>query len=156
DHHGIALDRLAVDLDADRLACLLPDTGDPTEPQPRSLRLGHPDHRCGELPGMDLRGVLGRSQLLADGHVRRPPAKVVLAGAARKAGEAAIGVEPAIAPILNALLCQLRVQLEAAPRQRAEWRAVAPVARQEPAGFARRGAGDAGNFNHRRLDAAAA
>ena len=65
-------------------------------------------------------------------------------------------VAPVAAPATTEACRQFRVQIEPAPRQRRRGRAVAPVARQEAAGLARRGVGDAGALDHDRLDAAQA
>ncbi len=91
-------------------------------------------------------------------HVIRNPIDVVAATTrdAARARETAVGGEAAIAPIAADLAGQAGVKREAAPRQRFERRPVAPVERQEPAGFAGRRVRDPGALDHRHLDAAAA
>src|SRR5260370_24584927 len=71
-------------------------------------------------------------------------------------GKPAIGVEPAIAPIVDNPLRQIRMQRKAAPGQRRERRAVTPVAGEEPARLPRGGASEAGAFYDCRVHAATA
>src|SRR5215469_2957205 len=73
-----------------------------------------------------------------------------------KPGEPSIGIEPAIAPIARNLLRQLGMQCKAAPRQRRQRRALAPIAREKPTGFSGGGASNAGAFEHDGPYAAAA
>src|SRR5215471_17634823 len=73
-----------------------------------------------------------------------------------KPGEPSIGIKPAIAPIACNLLRQLGMQCKAAPRQRCQWRALAPIAREKNTGFSGGGASNAGAFEYDGLNAAAA
>src|SRR5215471_6662417 len=73
-----------------------------------------------------------------------------------KPGEPSIGIEPAIAPIACKLFRQLGMQCKAAPCQRCQRRALAPIAREKPTGFSGGGASNAGAFEHGGLHAAAA
>jgi uncharacterized protein YjbI with pentapeptide repeats len=155
DHHRIALDQLAVDLNPCDPTGLMPVAGNSAEPKLRALQLRSAHHRRGEASGMYLRCVLGRTKLLADHHRGRKPTEFVSTARTAESAEATVGVEPAISPILGGALRQLSMEYKAAARQWCERRAVAPVARQEPARFPRRGAGKAGTFDHRGLHAAA-
>src|SRR5215469_2339052 len=73
-----------------------------------------------------------------------------------KPGEPSIGIKPAIAPIPCKLLRQLGMQCKAAPRQRCQRQALAPIAREKPTGFSGGGASNAGAFENNGLHATAA
>src|SRR5215218_7395432 len=67
---------------------------------------------------------------------------------------AGIGRHAAVAPVLRDFLGEARVKRKAAASETLERGAVAPVARQEAAGLARRGAGDPCPLDDDRLQAA--
>ena len=139
----------AVDLDTSdaRPAAVAHDARHLTLAQLGSLRLGRAHHGGGELARVHLGGCLRRSQATVDCHAVRHPVDsrgdATTVPAVPCAGEAAIGGEAAIAPIAADLFRQARVQGKAAPRQRLERAAVAPVERQEAARLAGRRARDA-------------
>src|SRR5439155_17033764 len=137
---GIAVDRFAVDFDTSGAAGMLPETRDSAEAQFCTLSLGRTHHRSGELSGMDLRGGFGGTEHLADRHLVRQPAEIMTTAATWEPGKPAIGVEPAIAPIIGKPRRQIRLQRKAALRQRRERRPVRPIAGQKPARFYRGGA----------------
>src|SRR6516162_1805688 len=70
-----------------------------------------------------------------------------------KAGVPSIRIESFIAPIPCKLLRQLGMQCKAAPRQRCQRQALAPIAREKPTGG---GASNAGAFENNGLHATAA
>src|SRR5262249_34488932 len=103
------------------------------------------------------RSRLRAAQALRKRDAVRHPAQAIAAGTAARARgrKAGVGGHPPVAPVAADLLGELGMQREAAPRQRFERRAVAPVKGEEAARFARGSAGDAGAFDHRRAHAAA-
>ncbi len=137
DHHCVARDGRAIDFDAGEPPVSPGDAANPSRPQFGAVRPGGAHHRGGELAGMDLRCRFRRAECLAHPHAGGKPVELVgiavVAVAVVLAGEAAIGIEPAIAPFVIDSIGKLGVQIEAALRQRSERCTVAPVARQKPA-----------------------
>ena len=124
------------------------------------MRLGGAHRRGGEQGGVDLRGIPGRAELLADLEMSRDPIygvrRSAAAGVRRRGADAAISRDAAVTPSLAAVLGELCVPIEAVARELLQWRAVAPMAREKAAGFSGSGAGDAGALDDDRLYAAAA
>src|SRR5437868_14460641 len=124
------------------------------------MRLGGAHRRGGEQGGVDLRGIPGRAELLADLEMRRDPIygvrRSAAAGVRCRAADAAISRDAAVTPSLAAVLGEFCVQIEAVARELLQWRAVAPMAREKAAGLARRGAGEPTALDDNRLHAAAA
>ena len=152
----IALDDGAINLDTCCAASVLPDAGHPPMAQFGTLHFGGMHHGRGESAGMDLGRGLGRAQGLGDGLPHRTTTPPHQPAVPSKPGEPSIGIEPAIAPIPCKLLRQLGMQCKAAPRQRCERRALAPIAREKPTGFSGGGASNVGAFEYNGLHAAAA
>src|SRR4029077_1843020 len=138
----------------------LAQPGHPPQAPLRPLRLGGPHHAPGKRRGVDLRGRLGRAQGLIDPHPIPQPtdaaASAALASPVWSAGDAAIGLEAAVAPIALDPLREFGVQGKAPPRERLERSSIAPVLGQKPARLAGGRASDARPFDDRRPDAAAA
>ena len=87
------------------------------------------------------------AQLLLEQRVARDPIRQPSRRRTERAAGAcddAEGIEPAIVPRAAERGGEVGMQGEAAPGQRRQRRAIAPVQRQEAAGLARGGAGDAG------------
>ena len=91
--------------------------------------------------GMDLCRRFGRSEPTADSYPLRQPARRMRSAMPQR-GETAIGYEAAIVPLVAEMIGEFGMQVEAASGESLQRRAVAPVAREKPAGFSRRGAGD--------------
>src|SRR5437868_8315494 len=105
------------------------------------MRLGGAQRRGGEQGGVDLRGIPGRAELLADLEMSRDPIDGVrrsaAAGMRSRGADAAISRDAAVTPSLAAVLGEFCVQIEAVARELLPLRAVAPMARENAAGLSR-------------------
>jgi len=158
DHHRVALDRLAADLDAAHAgaAGVARNAGDLADAEAGAPGLGGAHHGGGECARMHLRGGVDGAEAPVDGYVIRYPGNLRLARGAHAGGcigVAAIGRHAAIAPVATELIVQAGMQREAAPSQCFERPAVAPVERKKPAGLARRAAGQPGALDDDHLGA---
>jgi len=134
------------------------DALDASFDQPRAALGSARHHRLGESRRMDLRRRVEAPELSVHRAVAAEPVRGgqapepadILPGA----GDDAEGLDPAIAPVAAEAPGQFGMQIEAPARQGRERRAVAPVARQEPARLAGSGVGDARALHDEGLDAA--
>jgi hypothetical protein len=160
DDHRIAFDGGSIDGNAaDARAVLERNACDSSWTQLRALR-----HRCShqgtrEVTGVNLSGGLGRPKDPVHQHPIGEPIDVVRGARwpnmASFCGRAAVGRHAPIAPITPDLVCEAPMQGEAAPSQRLERRAIAPVERQESARLAGGRASERSAFDDRCLDIAA-
>ena len=161
DDDRIARQLLPVHHDAPHGAIgLLHHAADGTDGHARTFGERRPHHGAGEGGGVELCRGLGCAEARVDRRAAREPVRrrelAVEAHVAPRAADDAERVEPAVPPLVVDALGKLRVEREAAARQRLDRRAVAPVEREEAARLAGGRIGDAGALDHRALDAALA
>ena len=111
-------------------------------------RVKRPGSTCAVVSGVPRRSLKATASDTQGSRWRR-------AVTARRRTIPGISRHPPVAPVVVKLLGEARVKREAAARETLERGAVAPVARQEAAGLARRGAGDPCPLDDDRLQAAA-
>ncbi len=156
-HHGIGRQPLTVDDHAGGDAVAQRDVVDTAGAQPGTGFDRGLHHAAGEQSRVDLRRRRLAAEPALQGRLRPEPARpaALAAQPAAVAGGDAERLHPPIAPVGEAHRRQLGMQREAAAGQRTQRRAVAPVERQEAAGLARGGAGDAAALDHHHLGTAA-
>jgi hypothetical protein len=145
---GIARDELAIDDKAVDAALSPDDFGNVPEAEFGAVRPCRGHHCLGKARRVNLRRGLGRAELPGHAGAGGQPAEVVAAAAPPEpvspASNAAIGCQPAIAPVAPGLLREFGMHREAAAGESGERGPVAPVEGQKPARLARRRAPDRG------------